>query len=130
MVQWLSSDINIFESVFFLRGVRIPEFFFSFFSLSYSFSGQFELPSAVTNSGGSRRGSGGFGTDYFIFKGIFKKNERSSANRPPSLIYLNPLSWSRGSAFEQKKLMSIFQALQENQLKARVLTTHEGSSRR
>ena len=26
-------------------------------SFSYSFSGQFELPSAVTNSGGSRRGS-------------------------------------------------------------------------
>ena len=83
VVQWLSSDINIFEPVFFLR-VRIPEFFFSFlFSSSYSFSGQFELPSAVTNSGGSRRGSGGFGTDYFIFKGIFKKNERSFANRPP-----------------------------------------------
>ena len=40
-------------------GVRKPEFFFSFFSSSYSFSGQFELPSAVTNSGGSRRGSGG-----------------------------------------------------------------------
>ena len=56
-------------------------FFFVFFS--YPFSGQFELPSAVTNSGGSRRGSGGFGTEYFIFIGIFKKNERSSANRPP-----------------------------------------------
>ena len=38
-------------------GVRIPEFLFSFFSFSYSFSGQFELPCAVTNSGGSRRGS-------------------------------------------------------------------------
>ena len=58
MVQWLSSDIYIFEHVFFLRGgVRIPEIFFSLF-FSYSFSGQFELPSPVTNSGGSRRGSG------------------------------------------------------------------------
>ena len=47
--------------------------FLFFSSFSYSFSGQFELPSAVTNSGGSRGGSGGFGTDYFIFKGIFKE---------------------------------------------------------
>ena len=79
MAQWLSRDIYVFEPVFFLR-VRIPEFLFSF---SYSFSGQFRLRRAVTNSGGSRRGSrggGGFRTDYFIFIGIFKKNERSSAN--------------------------------------------------
>ena len=86
MVQWLSSDINIFEPVFFSEGSN-PEFLFSFFSFSYSFSGQFELPSAVTNSGGSRRGAGGFGTDYFIFKGIFKKNERSYANQPPPLFF-------------------------------------------
>ena len=32
VVQWLSSDINIFEPVFLLR-VRIPEFFFSLFFL-------------------------------------------------------------------------------------------------
>ena len=86
--QWSSgyvADINIFGPVFFSEGgggFESLSFYFLFFSLSYSFSGQFELPSAVTNSGGSRRGSGGFGTDYFIFKGIFK-NERSSANRPP-----------------------------------------------
>ena len=36
-------------------------------------------------------------------------------------------SWIR---LGTKRLMSIFQALQENQLKARVLTAHEGSSRR
>ena len=55
-VQWLSSDNYIFELVFFSKGgggVQIPEFFFSF---SYSFSGQFELPSVVTNSDGPRRG--------------------------------------------------------------------------
>ena len=46
MVQCLSSDIYIFQPVLFLR-VRIPEFFFIFFYFSYSFSGQFELPSAV-----------------------------------------------------------------------------------
>ena len=111
MVQWLSSDIYIFEPVLFSDGggggVESLSFSFLFFSFSYSFSGQFELPSAVTNIGGSRRGSGGFGTDYFIFIGIFKKNERSSANRSPSLIYLNPLSWSRGSAFEQKAYVDI-----------------------
>ena len=81
MVQWLSSDTCIFEPVFFSEGSN-PEFLFPFFSFSYSFSGQFELPSAVTNSGGSIRGSGGFGTDYFIIIGIFKKNERSFTNRP------------------------------------------------
>ena len=40
---------------FFLR-VRIPEFFFSIFFF-FLLSGLFELPSVVTNSGGSRRGS-------------------------------------------------------------------------
>ena len=69
MVKWLSSDIYIFEHIFFSEGSN-P---WGFFSFSYSFSGQFELVSAVTNSGGSRRGSGEFGTDYFILIGIFKK---------------------------------------------------------
>ena len=37
----------------------MPEFlFFLFFLFLTSFSGEFELPSAATNSGGSRRGSG------------------------------------------------------------------------
>ena len=60
VVQWLNNDIYIFEAVFFFsKAVRIPEFLFSFFFLFfYSFSGHFELLSAVTNSGGSRRGSG------------------------------------------------------------------------
>ena len=84
--QWSSGYMKVaiftylYSILYFFLRVRIPEFFFSF---SYSFSGQFELSSAVTNSGGFRRGSGGFGTDYFIFVGIFRKNERSSANRPP-----------------------------------------------
>ena len=81
MVQWLSSDIYILEPVFFSEGFESLSFSFLFV---YSFRGQFELPSAVTNSGGSRRGSGGFGADYCIFIGIFKKNERSSA--PPKFI--------------------------------------------
>ena len=130
MVQWLSSDINIFEPVFFSEGFESLSFYFLFFLFLTPSVGRLKIPCAVTNIGGSRRGSGGFGTDYFIFKGIFKKNERSSANGPPSLIYLNPLFWSRGSAFEQKGLCRYFRLYRNNQLKARVLTTHEGSSRR
>ena len=65
MVQWLSSDNYIFEPVFFSEGgvwgggggFESLSFYFLFFSFSYSFIGQFELPSAVTNNGGSRRGS-------------------------------------------------------------------------
>ena len=61
MVQWLRSDIYIFEPVFLSEGSNPCVFFFVFFYfvfyLSFSFSGQFELPSTVTNSGGSRRGS-------------------------------------------------------------------------
>ena len=69
------------EPVFFSEGFESLSFYFLFF---YSFSGQMELPSAVTNSGRSRRGSGRFGADYSTFIGIFKKNERSSA--PPKYI--------------------------------------------
>ena len=57
MVQWWSSNIYIFEPVFFSESSNPWVFIFFFFSFSYSFSGQFELPSAVTNNGGSRRGS-------------------------------------------------------------------------
>ena len=57
-----------------------------------------------------------FGTDYFIFIGIFKKNERSSANRHPLyLIYLNPPSPGVAETPLNKKAYVIFQALQENQ---------------
>ena len=55
MVEWLSSDVYIFEPVFLSEGSNPCVFIFFYFS--YSFSGQFELPSAVTNSGRSRRGS-------------------------------------------------------------------------
>ena len=50
--------------------------------LFYSLSVQFALPSAETNRG--CRGGGGvrFVADCFICKGIFKKDEISSANRP------------------------------------------------
>ena len=56
MVQWLSNDNYTFEPVFLSEGSN-PGVFFIFFYFSYSFSGRFELPSAVTKSGGSRRGS-------------------------------------------------------------------------
>ena len=60
MVQWLSSNDYIFQPVFFSEGgggFESLSFYFLLISFSYHFSGQFELPSAVTNSGGPRRGS-------------------------------------------------------------------------
>ena len=44
-----------------------------------------------------QKGSGGFGTDYFILWGYSRKvRDHLQIDPPPSsLIYLNPLSWSR-----------------------------------
>ena len=60
---------------------------------------QFELPSAETNRGFREGGGGRFVADCFMFMGIFKKNEISSANRPlpnlsepPLLDYLSKYS--------------------------------------
>ena len=82
MVQWLSSDIYILELVFFLR-VRIPEFLFSFFPVftpSVGSLNNLALLQTVADPEGFR---GRVGNRLFHFIGIFKKNERSSANRPP-----------------------------------------------
>ena len=108
-VQWLSCDIYILEPVFLLR-VRIPEFLFSFFFFFLLLQWTVWFTSRCNKQWRIQKG---FRTDYFIFIGIFKKNERSSAN----------------GTKRRTLCMSIFQALQENQWKARVLTTHEGFSR-
>ena len=47
MVQWLSSDIYIFEPVLFSEGFESLSFYFLFVSFSYSFSGQFEFQTVV-----------------------------------------------------------------------------------